>query len=217
MKINSKKFTLFILMFLPLIVSLIALNYLPNQIPDHYNFQGEVDRIGIKYEVLILPIMTIIISGGMIIVIKVLSNNTKYKENIRSMEISTIAMTIVFNIISCVILVTSFNKVQSSDEFDFLKPIAIALSILAIVLGNYIPKCKKNYLMGIRTKWTLESDDIWYRTHRYCGKLMVIMGLVLTVLSFFIEGKISLIILLIVLVGLDVMLMGYLHKISKEK
>lgn len=83
MKVNFKKMTLIILIFLPLILSLIALNYLPDQIPAHYNVQGEIDRIGNKYEVLILPIITIIISGGMTISIKVLSNNIKYKENIK--------------------------------------------------------------------------------------------------------------------------------------
>lgn len=29
------------------------------------------------------------------------------------------------------------------------------------------------YLIGLRTPWTLASEDVWVRTHRLAGKLMV--------------------------------------------
>ena len=46
------------------------------------------------------------------------------------------------------------------------------------VIGNYLPKVRPNYLMGIRTPWTLASDLSWQRTHRLGGRLFVIEGLV---------------------------------------
>jgi uncharacterized membrane protein len=33
------------------------------------------------------------------------------------------------------------------------------------------------YLVGLRTPWTLASEDVWIRTHRLAGKLMVLAGL----------------------------------------
>ena len=45
----------YILMFLPLVASLIALQFLPDVIPAHYNIDNVVDRWGSKYEILILP------------------------------------------------------------------------------------------------------------------------------------------------------------------
>ena len=54
---NKKLF--YLLMFLPLIASLIALQFLPDVIPAHYNIDNVVDRWGSKYEILILPVVTI--------------------------------------------------------------------------------------------------------------------------------------------------------------
>jgi uncharacterized membrane protein len=55
--------------------------------------------------------------------------------------------------------------------------------VLFVVIGNYLPKVRPNYMMGIRTPWTLASDLSWTRTHRVGGRLFVIEGLVLAVLG----------------------------------
>ena len=54
---NKKIF--YLLMFLPLLVVLISLKFLPDQIPAHYGISGEVDRWGSKYETLIFPGVTL--------------------------------------------------------------------------------------------------------------------------------------------------------------
>src|ERR1700687_4686251 len=43
---------------------------------------------------------------------------------------------------------------------------------LIVVLGNYMGKLRKNFFIGIRTPWTLASDEVWARTHRFSGWLM---------------------------------------------
>ena len=45
--------------------------------------------------------------------------------------------------------------------------------------GNYMPKCKQNFVMGIKMKWTLSSEENWYATHRFAGKLWVVGGIAL--------------------------------------
>ena len=47
---KNKKWLYFILMLLPLAVSLIALPFLPSQIPAHYGADNQVTRWGSKYE-----------------------------------------------------------------------------------------------------------------------------------------------------------------------
>ncbi len=53
----------------------------------------------------------------------------------------------------------------------------VGIGLLFIVLGNYLPKVRSNFFLGIRTPWTLSSDEVWVRTHRFAGKLMVFLGL----------------------------------------
>ncbi len=68
-------------------------------------------------------------------------------------------------------------------DLDVLRLVLIATGALFIVIGNYLPKVRSNYLMGIRTPWTLTSDLAWYRTHRLGGRLFVIGGLVVIALG----------------------------------
>jgi uncharacterized membrane protein len=51
------------------------------------------------------------------------------------------------------------------------------IGALMIVLGNYFGKLKSNYFIGIRTSWTLSSENVWNKTHRLGAKLFVVWGL----------------------------------------
>ncbi|MBQ9618465.1 MAG: SdpI family protein [Oscillibacter sp.] len=47
---------------------------------------------------------------------------------------------------------------------------------LFVVVGNYLPKCRQNYTIGIKLPWTLADEDNWNRTHRMAGPLWVAGG-----------------------------------------
>ena len=57
----------------------------------------------------------------------------------------------------------------------------IVLGLLFIILGNYMGKLRKNFFIGIRTPWTLASDEVWVRTHRLGGWLFVAGGLAIVI------------------------------------
>ena len=59
------------------------------------------------------------------------------------------------------------------------------MGILFIVIGNYLGKIRSNYMMGIRTPWTLSSDLAWDKTHRLGGKLFMLAGLLLLLSALF--------------------------------
>ena len=51
------------------------------------------------------------------------------------------------------------------------------IGLLFVVIGNYLPKTRFNYVMGIRSPWTLSSEEVWDKTHRLAGPLYVLLGL----------------------------------------
>lgn len=51
--------------------------------------------------------------------------------------------------------------------------------ILFIVIGNYLPKCRQNYTVGIKIPWTLADEDNWNHTHRMAGWLWVLGGVIM--------------------------------------
>ena len=63
-----------VLMFLPLVITLMILPHLPNQIPAHYGFDGQVDRWGSKYKTLVVPLLAVITGGILLLVAKLTVN-----------------------------------------------------------------------------------------------------------------------------------------------
>lgn len=75
----------------------------------------------------------------------------------------------------------ALSSAASADQVLPASKLLLAIGLLFIVMGNYLPKVRSNFFVGIRTPWTLSSDEVWVRTHRFAGKLMVALGLVVLV------------------------------------
>ena len=60
----------------------------------------------------------------------------------------------------------------------------VFMGVLFILIGNYLPKTKQSYTMGIKLPWTLASEENWNRPHRLAGFLWVLGGVFFIVMSF---------------------------------
>lgn len=59
---------------------------------------------------------------------------------------------------------------------SLMRPVWIVLGAFYVAIGLVLPRFKRNALMGIRTPWTLTSDENWARTQRVGGYVMVLGG-----------------------------------------
>lgn len=59
-----------------------------------------------------------------------------------------------------------------------------AIGALFILIGNYTPKMRQNWLMGIRTPWTLSDERVWDKTHRFAGPLFMLGGIAILIGAF---------------------------------
>jgi uncharacterized membrane protein len=59
------------------------------------------------------------------------------------------------------------------------RALTAGVGVLLLLLGNILGKVTKNFFVGIRTPWTLASDEVWLRTHRLGGRVFVVAGLVI--------------------------------------
>ena len=69
-------------------------------------------------------------------------------------------------------------------EIRVEKIMPVFLGLLFVVIGNYLPKCKQSYTVGIKIPWTLNSEENWFRTHRMAGRLWTVCGLAMMVTAF---------------------------------
>jgi len=96
-------------------------------------------------------------------------------------------------------------------KVDMLRTVTLGTLILFAVLGNYMPKLKPNRFVGIRTPWTLRSPEVWMRTHRLFGAIMLIGSLALMVPCVFLPSTWSILVLLgfLLLVSIGSMVYSY--------
>lgn len=74
------------------------------------------------------------------------------------------------------------------------------LGVVFMALGNYLPKCKQNNTIGVRVKWTLESEENWNKTHRFAGKVWLFTGLLILGTMFTPFGESSVVFLVLALI-----------------
>ena len=68
--------------------------------------------------------------------------------------------------------------------YDLTFFVFVLLGLLFMLIGNYLPKCRRNFTLGIKVKWALCNDENWNMTHRFGGKVWVLAGLALLILAF---------------------------------
>ena len=75
--------------------------------------------------------------------------------------------------------------------FNMETLVLLLIGLLFIIIGNYMPKCKQNYTIGIKVTWALANEEYWNATHRFGGKVWVIGGFLLMACAFLPEAVIS--------------------------
>ncbi|MBQ2323520.1 MAG: SdpI family protein, partial [Oscillospiraceae bacterium] len=68
-------------------------------------------------------------------------------------------------------------------ELRIERIVPIFVGLMFIIVGNYLPKTKQSYTMGIKLPWTLNSAENWNRTHRLAGFLWILGGALLLICS----------------------------------
>jgi len=82
-----------------------------------------------------------------------------------------------FFLVLCMsLLALSIIYITKNQSFSSPNLIPVLTGVLFLVLGNYFKVIQPNYFIGIRTPWTLESNEVWKLTHNFAGKLWVIGG-----------------------------------------
>ncbi len=154
--------------------SLYKYSTMPDRVPMHFDMHGKVDRYGSKLEaVLFSPIMMIVLLAVFVAIPKMLPEGKKIDPFQKAWDTVVIA---VMGFMACVQFMI-LNPGMLGTGMGQVKFLMAAMSVLFIILGNLMGKTERNYVMGIRTPWTLEDDEVWHRTHHLGGRLMVGAGL----------------------------------------
>lgn len=196
----------FILLLIPFIIGFLVYKDMPDMMPSHFNLEGVPDEY--KPKVFVLFGLPGIILGIYIFsyVITNLDPRRKYQG-----EKAISAVLLIIPIISIVTTVLSIFSVQGKKaDVNFWLP--MIMFIMFIFIGNYLPKTKRNYTVGIKLPWTLDSDYVWDKTHKFGGKVLVIGGIIGLITSLLGGPGIIQMVLLFVVILIPIFYSFYVYK-----
>lgn len=168
-----------IVILIPIFIGLFLWNRLPDEIPIHWNVYGEVDDWGHKsVAVFVLPLFLLLMHW---ICVLATSKDPKNQANTEKPMLLVLWITPILSVaLSTIIYITALG-----NELPINTVISMILGLVFVVIGNYLPKCKQSYTIGIRIPWTLKSEENWNKTHRLAGWVWVVCGLIILVCGFF--------------------------------
>lgn len=162
----------------------IFLTIAPDQIPAHYNIQGQVDRWGSKYEYLILPFLNL--ASGLILAPLGRYESKKGREmNEKVVGILNIWILVLFNVIWLFFMWKAVDLENPGSGIGELpaKLLLVILTAFFIPVGNVMPKAVRNGVFGLRTKWSMANDWCWQQSQRMGGYMLVVTGIIGVILS----------------------------------
>ncbi|GIM30481.1 hypothetical protein CPJCM30710_31470 [Clostridium polyendosporum] len=181
MKIKINKIIV-LLLFMSLIGTLAIYNMLPDTVPTHWNYKGEVDKYSGKNSVFLTALLPVAMYSLFIFLPKIDPKAKNYSKHTKAYNI-TILMTIL--IIIGVHWASIFTVLVYPLKMDLI--VKLLCGIMFIVIGNYMGQVKPNFFFGIRTPWTLANETVWIKTHRTGKYAFASIGVVFLI-SIFIKG-----------------------------
>ena len=123
-----------------------------------------------------------------------------------------IASAIVFGIMHFSLMYSGYIEATNNAESSTIDINVIAnilWEIMMIIVGNYLPRVKKNSLIGFRTKKSLSDDMIWKKTNRFAGISLMIVGVLIIIETLLIKGIWSTIIMVALLLIVAIITLVY--------
>ena len=179
----------------------IALLRLPETVPMHYDALGRIDRWGSRYENLLFPALMLVMAGGLSSVVRYLSRRAERTEDEKERAsafsnanvlgiVSTVTLfgfLVMQTVILCVACRDAADRAETAPA-DIMKIAGVMFGLVMLILGNFLPKTRRNSIVGVRISWSLYNDETWRRCNRFSGFALILAGLAMILLSIFVKN-----------------------------
>lgn len=158
----------------PFVYLALIWNSLPEKVPVHWNFKGEIDQWGSKFALLFLVFLLPVLMYFLLLA----ASKIDPKKRISLMGRKFYQLRF-FLILFMSVMASFFIYIAKNQSFSSPNLMYVAVGVLLIIFGNYFKVIQPNYFIGIRTPWTLENQQVWKATHAFAGKLWLAAGFVI--------------------------------------
>lgn len=215
LKINYRtEFFPVFLILLSFAFSWFFINNFPERVAIHWDINGNPDNFSNKYSAaLSIPIVILLIYLLLTFLPNIDPKKDRYSEfsKIYNHFRSLIVFFMLF-----VYLVSGFNNL--GYNISVAKLIPTSIGVLFFLMGFYMKDIKMNYFVGVKTPWTLSSEYVWDKTHKFSGKVFMFSAFLLFLTAFVPSFyKMTLLISALVLIIFSTTIYSYLVYIKENK
>lgn len=178
MKTSVIKTATYFFLITPFILILALWKILPDQVVVHYSLFGHKNIQDKWWIVFIAAVLTVGAYGILRLAEKWARRYKPDSDVFPNYLLFRLILLSVLSMYSCLIVI------QSTDLINTPVNLAHILSgCIVLVLGFIFPLLPPNYLIGVRTKWTLSDKDVWKKTHHFSRYVWVLAGSMMMALS----------------------------------
>ena len=182
-ELKNKLILTTIICLLPILIGVVLWNQLPDVMATHFDMNGEPNGWSSKaFTVFGLPVFIAVINVLCTVVTENDPRRHKYPEKMMKLVYW------ICPVVSWICMAATYGYEFGLSQQKMLGFVYLFVGVIFIVLGNYMPKVKQNYYLGIKLPWTYKSEENWNKTHRMAGKLWVVGG-ILFIVNIFVKIK----------------------------
>lgn len=159
-----------IVILLPMVFGLLFWDRLPDRFATHWGAGGQPDGwSGPNFFLFMPPLLLALHWLGILFTVKDPKNADQHPK--------------AFNLVVWIVPVLSLMMmgfvyfIALGNAFSALRLMTVVFGLMFTVLGNYMPKIRRNASLGIKISWTLDSEENWNATHRFAGKVWTVCGI----------------------------------------
>ena len=200
------------LVLVSVLASVVAYQFLPEKIVSHWNIYGNADsQMDKAFALSIMPIVAIFIAALYFLIPKL----DPLRQNIKKFEFQYGLMfaTIIAFMLYIHIITILWNLGFSLNISAAIIP---GVALLLFVIGLLLKDSERNWFVGVRTPWTLSSDNVWKKTHLLASKTFMIAAVILLLSIFFPEYAFFAIIFIVFIAAIIPAVYSY-FEYAKEK
>lgn len=174
-------------------VALWFLPQLPERVPVHWGVDGKPDDWGSRaFAVWLWPI----ILSAMVPLFALLPRIDPRRRNYAQFRGAYLVLIPLVMGMMLGFQVLTMRASLDGGTIDIGRWIGIGTGLLFLVLGTILPSLKPNWFIGIRTPWTLEDDRVWQSSHRFGGRVFVVLGLTIALVGGFASNRLAFLVMM---------------------
>lgn len=162
-----------LIILFPIVVGLILWNRMPETLATHWGFDGQPDGYGSLPYAVFVPYLCLL-AGHWLCFLVTAKDPRNQNRNWKPIRLVLWIMPVLSNVCAAILYALALGVHVSVSGI-----MVAAIGLMFVAIGNYLPKCRQNYTIGIKVPWTFASEENWNATHRFGGRVWMAGGVVL--------------------------------------